>query len=314
MSLMQSIDARTTLVGTNHLEVLLFSLGRDRLSGREELYGINVFKVREVLNKPQITTVPEMHESVEGITSIRGELIPVINLQKMCGIKSDDAPKILIVTEYNEHVQGFLVPRVDTIKHLRWSDVKPAPALLSNKNTVKVTSVAKTDDNKLIMILDVEQVLADVGGFYSDELFDEIEQENSLTPDDFILFYADDSSVARNQIKRTAKALGVTCFGENNGMDAWGALQKIAAECEMEGVPVISKLSLILTDVEMPEMDGYVLTRKIKADPRFKEVPVYMHSSLSASENQRLGLASGADKYLPKFNPKNLAEAIIEAS
>ena len=109
-NLIDSIDERTKLAGTNHLEVLLFNLGTNDETGRNEVFGINVFKVREVLNIPEITTAPEMPEGVEGFVSLRGDMVPIINLQKFCNLKSSDEPRILMITEYNTHVQGFWSP------------------------------------------------------------------------------------------------------------------------------------------------------------------------------------------------------------
>ncbi|KKM87967.1 hypothetical protein LCGC14_1263610, partial [marine sediment metagenome] len=154
-----SIDERTKLAGTNHLEVLLFSLGKSIETGRNELFGINVFKVREVLNIPEITTAPEMPDGVEGFVSLRGEMVPIINLQKFCKMTSEDKPRILMITEYNTHIQGFLVSSVDTIQRLNWEKVKEPPQLISQKMGGLVTAVAELSDNRLVMIMDVEKVL-----------------------------------------------------------------------------------------------------------------------------------------------------------
>ena len=126
------------------------------------------------------------------------------------------------------------------------------------------------------------------------------------------IFFADDSSVARNQIARTLDAMSIRYISANNGKQAWDELQKIAAQADAAHVPVTSFIQLILTDVEMPEMDGYVLTKHIKSDPRFAGIPVIMHSSLSSEANQQLGRSVGVDDYVPKFEPHKLAATLTQ--
>jgi two-component system chemotaxis response regulator CheV len=122
--LLKNIDARTKLAGTNKLEILLFFLGVDHRTGRRETYGINVFKVREVMRTPIITAAPDMPSSVEGMVSLRGALVPVIDLAKYSGLSAETPREIMIVTEYNGHTQGFLVEGVDTILRLDWSKMR----------------------------------------------------------------------------------------------------------------------------------------------------------------------------------------------
>ena len=309
-NLIDSIDERTKLAGTNHLEVLLFNLGTNDETGRNEVFGINVFKVREVLNIPEITTAPEMPEGVEGFVSLRGDMVPIINLQKFCNLKSSDEPRILMITEYNTHVQGFLVTAVDTIQRLNWEQVKEPPPLLSKRLGGLVTAVSELDDERLVMIMDVEKVLADAGGFYEDMSLENIQKLK--TEKEYTILFADDSAIARKQITQTLNHLGIKYIQNVNGANAWIQLDKMATRCEEEGTDIIDEIQLVLTDVEMPEMDGYVLTQKIKADPRMKHLPVIMHSSLTAAANQNMGKNVGADAYVPKFQPQELAETLEE--
>jgi len=309
-SFIQSVDARTQLAGTNRLEVLLFSLGKDALTGRDEVFGINVFKVREVMHVPEITHAPDMPNAVEGMVSLRGTMVPVINLQKFCGITTDEPPRILMITEYNKHVQGFLVDSVDMIERLNWDEVKAPPQMITSRLGGLVTAVAELDNNRLVMIMDVEKVLAETAGFYDDDtLFDGIQPHGS---GDVTVLFADDSSVARNQIKKTLEHMGLNQISAINGAEAWQLLGSIAEQCQITDTPVSDKIQIILTDVEMPEMDGYVLTRKIKADPRFEGIPVIMHSSLTADANQALGKGVGADAYVSKFQPHELARTLTQ--
>jgi len=305
--LLKSIDARTKLAGTNKLEILLFTLGTNSITGRRETFGINVFKVREVMRTPPITAAPEMPASVEGMVSLRGALVPVVDLAKYAGVATDSPRSIMIVTEYAGHTQGFLVEGVDTILRLDWSQMKVPPDMMMAEMGGLVTAVTELPDGRLVMMMDVEKVLSETTKYDDEVVFRNIKPLNdpSLT-----VFFADDSIVARKQIVRTLNAMHVKYVEAINGRAAWDELEKIAAYAQASGQNVSDLVSLILTDVEMPEMDGYILTKKIKTDPRFVGVPVIMHSSLSGMSNQQLGKSVGVDEYVPKFEPQKLSETL----
>ncbi len=306
--LLKNIDARTRLAGTNKLEILLFSLGNDSRTGRSETFGINVFKVREVMRTPPITAAPDMPSSVKGMVSLRGALVPVVDLAEYVGMTSANPREIMIVTEYNGHTQGFLVESVDTILRLDWSQMRVPPEMLTAKMGGLVTAVTELQDNRLVMLLDVEKVLAETTNI------DDSLQFVSIKPleknDDGMVVFADDSSVARGQIQRTLEALGVKYLSAVNGRAAWSKLRKLAAYAESIGKKPKDLIYLVLTDVEMPEMDGYILTKTIKTDPSFAGIPILMHSSLSSSSNQQLGKSVGVDEYVPKFEAQRLAETL----
>jgi len=304
----QSVDERTNLAGTNKLEVLLFSLGTDVNTKREEVFGINVFKVREVMHVPEITRAPDMPPSVIGMTSLRGIMVPVVDLASFCGISVDTPPEILIVTEYNKHMQGFLVHSVENILRLQWSDIKVPPEMLATRMGGLVTAVTELKDNRIVMIMDVERVLAETADF--GEEITSLESVNSIDKENVTILFADDSSVARHQIEQTLDRMHVAHISAINGAKAWDKLQEIAERAETNGLKANHYVQAILTDVEMPEMDGYVLTKKVKSDPRFSGIPIVMHSSLSADANQSLGKGVGADAYVPKFQPKELSEVL----
>jgi two-component system chemotaxis response regulator CheV len=305
--LLRRIDARTKLAGANKLEILLFTLGTDAATGRKETFGINVFKVREVMRIPEITRAPDMPPAVEGMVSLRGALVPVVDLAKYIGIATEAPPAIMIVTEYNGQTQGFLVGEVDTILRLDWAEMKVPPAMLVAKLGGLVTAVTELKDTRLVMMLDVEKILSDTSNYDDDHLYASLQPINKP---DRTVFYADDSSVARKQIERTLSALGLQGVSSVNGKQAWSELQKIAAQAEVANRPVSDYVQIVLTDVEMPEMDGYVLTKHIKTDPRFAGIPVLMHSSLSSDANRQIGLSVGVDEYVPKFEPHRLAEVL----
>ena len=306
--LMKNIDGRTKLAGTNKLEILLFTLGTDTRSGRCETYGINVFKVREVMRVPAITRPPVLPPSVEGMVSLRGQLVPVVDLVKYTGVQTEIKPEVMIVTEYNGRTQGFVVEAVDTILRLDWSSIRVPPEMFSSHMGGLVTAVTELPDGRLVMLIDVEKILAETTNSYEDEsiyrLVKPVKQENRT------IFFCDDSPVAREQIERTLQAMNVKYHFAANGRTAWENLKKFAAQADEAGVKLSSLIQVILTDVEMPEMDGYILTKSVKSDPRFTGIPVIMHSSLSGMANQALGLSVGVDEYVSKFEPQRLAETL----
>jgi len=304
--LLKSIDERTKLAGTNKLEILMFSLGKDKRTQREETFGINVFKVREVMRIPEITRAPDMPESVEGMVSLRGALVPVINLAKYMGIDSDSKREIMIVTEYNGLTQGFLVRAVDNILRLDWSAMRVPPQMLLAELGGLVTAVTELKDKRLVMMVDVEKILSETSKYDSEYIIQNVQPLGK----ERTVFFVDDSTVARNQIARTLDAMQVKHVSAINGLQAWAELVKMADYADETHTPLNKSLHVILTDVEMPEMDGYMLTRKIKSDKRFSGIPVVMHSSLSSSSNQQLGKTVGVDAYVPKFEPQRLAQTL----
>jgi two-component system chemotaxis response regulator CheV len=282
------------------MEILLFSLGS------HEVFGINVFKVREVTHTPYITRTPNVPSGVEGFISLRGNIIPVISLTSFInlGSSSECANSTLIVTEFSRHTQGFLVDSVDRIIRVDWDRVKPPQTMLGGNEGV-ITAITELPDGRLVSILDVEQLLANAIG---EEKIPEIAALES--DDDRFIFFADDSAVARKAIVGVLDRMGVKHQQASNGHEAWEKLKSMAARAQQDGRPLHETLRLILTDAEMPEMDGYVLTKNVKTDRRFEGIPVVMHSSLSSQANRNMGLQSGVDTYVPKFDPLILVETL----
>ncbi len=308
-ALLRTVDARPRLAGTKKLEILLFTLGVDRHGGRRETFGIDVSKVREVMRPPAITATPQMPAGVEGMVSLRGALVPVIDLARYAGVDSDGPRGIMIVTEYGGHSQGFLVEAVDTILRLDWSRMHLPPEMPGPGMGGLVAAVTELADHRLVMLLDLEKVLPASGLPDDGALFREIsplQQGHELT-----VYFADDSSVARRQISRTLAAMGVRQVGALNGCHAWEELVSAAAHAEAAGRRVADVVSLVLTDAEMPEMDGFDLTRRIKSDRRFAGVPVVMHSSLSGVPDEQRGSAIGVDEHVPMFEPRSLALTLL---
>jgi two-component system chemotaxis response regulator CheV len=291
-SLFDAVDARTNLAGSNKMEILLFSLGT------EETFGINVFKVKEVCRAMPITKTPNMPPGVDGIVSLRGHIIPVLRLAQFMGLSSDDpgAQSTMMVAEYSRHILGFLVKDVDRIIRVDWDKVRPADSMLSG-STELITAITELPDGTLVSLLDVEQILATAFGEDVVGNVDKVESSRELC-----VFFADDSSVARKKISEILDKMGVKHMQANNGQEAWERLQGLADVAQNSGLSLIDQIQVLLVDAEMPEMDGYVLTQKIKADRRFDNIPVVMHSSLSSEANRDMGKRVGVDYYVPKFD------------
>ena len=178
---------------------------------------------------PEITRAPDMPPSVEGMVSLRGIMVPVINLQQFCGVDAEEPPNILVITEYNKHVQGFLVHSVDNIQRIARDDAKVPPPMMAQQHGGMVTAVTELPDDRLVMIMDVEMVLAKTAGFGEDPgLFESL---NHLD-DEYTVLFADDSSVARDQVTRTLDAMGVRHIACQNGKEAWERLDEIAQHAE----------------------------------------------------------------------------------
>ena len=297
-SLLESVDARTKLAGSNTMELLLFSLGTS------ETFGINVFKVREITRTPAITRAPNLPRGVEGVVSLRGSIIPVIAISKLIGIDDGTCSQAtMMVTEFSRHVQGFLIHRVDRIARVEWDRVRAPDAMLTNSKGC-LSAVTELPNGKLVSVLDVEHLIAQVYGEADIPKLDAVQRPDST------IFFADDSAVARKEIVRVLDMLAVRHQHATNGREAWERLQSMASRAQAEGEPLSRRIQLILTDAEMPEMDGYVLTRCIKADGRFSGIPVVMHSSLSSAANRSMGKQVGVDAYVAKFDPTVLADTL----
>ena len=299
-NLLDTVDARTKLAGSNKMEILLFSLGM------RETFGINVFKVREVTTTPPITKTPNMPEGVDGVISLRGNIIPVISLAKFVHAHStpEVANETMMVTEYSRRTQGFLVHEVDRIVRVDWERVRSPQGFLSGQESL-ITAVTELPDGKLVSILDVEQILANAFGEDAIPELTPIAATKNRT-----VFFVDDSVVARKEITHVLDKLQVKYQQANNGKEAWQRLQALANRAHQEGLSLSDQISVILVDAEMPEMDGYVLTRHIKDDRRFGGIPIVMHSSLSSEANRAMGKSVGVDAYVAKFDPAVLADTL----
>jgi two-component system chemotaxis response regulator CheV len=311
-TMQQEIDERTKLTSSNKLELLLFRLGNDPLLNRTELFGINVFKVREIIPMPTITAVAGSPPHMMGVVDLRGQILPVIDLAGFAGCKPASGLNILLITEYARSTQAFAVESVEDIVRLDWRQVLSA----EGNATGMVTSIARLDgenSDRLAQVLDVETILRQV--MPSNELDVDpgrIGPKVQLKPGSIILA-ADDSLIARTMIEEGLTAMGLPYQMCKTGQEAWDQLQAIASKAQAEGKSASDKVALVLTDLEMPEMDGFTLTRNVKQDPRFSTIPVVIHSSLTGSANEAHVKKVGADAYVAKFVAEDLANALRQA-
>lgn len=308
-SFLKSVDQRTSLAGMNRMELLLFNI-----KGKQ-LFGINVFKVREVIRTPGISPVPKADPRVVGVSDIRGQTMPMIDLALALDLPPIDPTKysesLTIVTEFNSSIQGFLVEDVDRIVHLRWEDILPPPESLHQVNYL--TGITRAH-GELVEIVDVEKVLAEVSGMPDVMSDDFVEQHIDATSGHgYFVLGADDSAVARSQLKMTLDKLGIKHLIVNNGRKALDLLKKWADEAETgAGLPLNKRLLMVISDIEMPEMDGYTLTSSIRKDDRLRDIYVVLNSSLSGGFNESLTEKVGANKFLSKWHNEELALEIVK--
>lgn len=307
-TMLATIDPTSKQGGSSKMEILLFSLGS------RETFGINVFKVREVSQTPVITRTPYMPVGLEGVLALRGHIIPVITLAKfICpDLVAGRTYDSMIVTEFNRGSHALLVDSVDRIIRVDWDKVRsPEKMMFANASASSIqqnliTAVIELDDGQLVSILDVEQILASIVGEAHVPDMPQAQLE-----DDQYVFFCDDSVIARKEITSVLEKMGVRFQQANNGREAWERLQMLAQRHWGEGESLHDTLKLIMVDAEMPEMDGYVLTRMIKGDSRFNGIPVLMHSSLSSNASRMMGASVGVDAYVAKFDPIALCDSII---
>lgn len=297
--ILDTVDQRTQLVGQNRLELLLF-----RLEGNQ-IYGINVFKVREVLQCPKLTELPKRHPVVRGIAHIRGGTISVMDMNLAMGNSPlDDIDNcFIIISEYNMMVQGFLVKAVERIVNLNWENIHPPPKGTGRNSYL--TAVTELD-NKIVEIIDVEKILSEVAPAREEfrPVVQDVPEPGRLS--ELSVLVADDSSVARKQIRRCVEQMGLQVHTVNDGRAALTHLRELVEA----GEDITKKYIMLISDIEMPEMDGYTLTASIREDPRLSGLHILLHTSLSGVFNQAMVKRVGADDFLPKFKPEVLADKV----
>lgn len=309
-TMQQEVDERSNLAGTNKFELLLFRLGEHAHGQRNELFGINVFKVREIVAMPAITAVAGSPPHMLGVVNLRGQIIQVLDLPAISGCKPSGL-NILLVTEFARTTQGFAVESVEDIVRLDWNQVMSAER---SAGSGMVTSIAKLDPaesgSRLAQVLDVETILRNMNPPVRADI-----DPSTIGPplglkEGTVILAADDSITARKLIEQGLRAMGAPFIMTNSGLEAWRQLNALANSAEAEGKTIADRVALVLTDLEMPEMDGFTLTRRIKKTQRFEKLPVVIHSSLSGTTNEEHVRSVGADAYVAKFAAEDLAATI----
>jgi two-component system chemotaxis response regulator CheV len=298
-SVLDSVNQRTQLVGKNRLELLLFRLGT------KQLYGINVFKVKEVLQCPPLNQIPQRHDVIRGVAHIRGATIAIMDMNLAIGQPAVEnlEESFVIITEYNGSTQGFLVQAVERIVNTNWESIHPPPKGSGDENYL--TAVTKLDEH-LVEIIDVEKILAEVSpineaiteGIIEDGISERVIKKHILI--------TDDSTIARKQIQRVVEQMGIKTTLRNDGRQALEYLEGLIAE----GKDPNEELVLVISDIEMPEMDGYTFTAAVRANPKLKDLHIILHTSLSGVFNEAMVKKVGADDFLSKFNPDLLAQRL----
>ena len=297
-SILDSVNQRTQLVGQNRLELLLF-----RLNGRQR-FGINVFKVREVLQCPPLTVMPKLNSCIRGVAHIRGQTISVIDLSMAMGKRpiQDISKCFIIISEYNRSIQGFLVHSVERIINMNWESILPPPKGAGRINYM--TAVTEVD-GELVEILDVERILNEISPVSTEVSTELVEASVERNPHGRPVLVADDSSVARKQVQRALEAIGVQCVLAKDGREALNMLLEMS-----KNGPIKDQIALVISDIEMPEMDGYTFTAEIRNNPNLKDLHVILHTSLSGVFNQAMVQKVGANNFIAKFQPDELAKAV----
>ncbi|TPD51405.1 MAG: chemotaxis protein CheV [Thalassolituus maritimus] len=297
---LESVNQRTKLVGENRLELLLF-----RVRGKQ-LYGINVFKVKEIIQCPRLTSLPGSNRVVRGVVHIRSGTTPILDMSLATGGPPLDEVNgsFVIITEYNGATQGFLVASVDKIINMNWEHIHPPPKGTGREHYL--TAVTEVE-NHIVEIIDVEKILAEVSpvkediseGIVSDDVRTEAGTKKVLI--------VDDSKIARKQITRCLENIGVEVVALEDGKQAWEHLKGIVEE----GDRPQDRYMMLVSDIEMPEMDGYTLTTHIRSNDAMQGFYVVLHSSLSGVFNQAMVEKVGANDFIAKFDPDVLADNIV---
>ncbi|MDO1528334.1 chemotaxis protein [Fulvimonas sp. R45] len=298
-ALLDSVERYTRLAGHNRVAMLLFRLGDG------QAFAINVFKVREVLRRPPLERMPGAHGLLAGSCDYRGRTIPVIDLAAALGYPPlRDAPAShLVVTEFQRSVQGFLVSDLARIAHCEGGSLEAPSDALGFGPCINATTRI---DGALVAVVDVEHVLAGLEeappGLAAG--LRRTAAERPLSPRRVLV--VDDSQVARRRLVELFDQMDIECLLANDGREALARLRELAARPAAEGV------RLVVSDIEMPRLDGYALTRAIREAPELRGLKVLLHSSLSGVFNQALVDEVGADRFVAKFQPDVLAQAVLD--
>ena len=297
------INENTLRVGTNEMELVDFRIMR---YFEEEIYegifGINVSKVREIIRMPKLTEIPGVAEFIEGIFDLRGVVIPVVNLGKWMGLEEPtdkEYPKRVIIAEFNNILIGFVVNEAKRIRRINWKDIEPASFStgVGALDKSKITGVTRIEDDAVLLILDLESVVMDLGLYAPPKAHIETDDQKIFSG---IVLLLDDSATARKIMNEALSEMGFQVVEALDGTDGLTHLEQLY---EQFGDALLDKLKLIVSDVEMPRMDGFHFASRVKEDERFRAIPIIFNSSISDHFSEMRGQDAGGEGYLVKFDP-----------
>ncbi|WP_028303669.1 chemotaxis protein [Oceanospirillum maris] len=296
--------------GTNELEIIEFQLRKQLPDGGEKIsyYGINVAKVREVIRVPETTDYPNPNPNLVGVFSLRDSMIPLVDLGGWLGIKTLGAfeTKNVIVTDFNRMSNGFLVDGVSRIHRISWEEVESPSQFLESGEQDCVVAVVRRE-KRLIMILDFEKIIADINPELSMEKYN-VKEDRKVIIDDRMtakrqantLLVVDDSAFIRKLIETTLRTAGYNVIAAKDGADAFEILQEFELVAKEEHLPVSDLVSMIISDVEMPRMDGLHLVKRLRESKGYVSTPIIMFSSIMSEDNRGKALALGANDTMTK--------------
>ena len=315
MKKQQDLLPKILETGANELEVIDFRMFEELPDGSvyEWALGVNVAKVKEVIQRPSnIFRAPGTPPEVEGLAKIRDEVVPIVNLAKWMKIKTppNKSNKYVIVMEFLREIIGVLVHEAKRIRRIKWTDIKKPPASIDEKLGGKVVGVIEIENGQLLLLLDFEGILDELGMIKVFNIEDKTEYEKSTRS--YKILILDDSPVARRIIKKILTTDGHVVYEAESGIEGLKFLEELKKEAEREGVDITDKLQLIISDIEMPGMDGLTFTKKVKADPVFSKIPVVINTSLSDKATVDKTKFVNADAHLVKFDTKDLLHIVRE--
>lgn len=267
----------------------------------EGIYGVNVAKVREIIKMPNLTELPGVPEYIEGIFDLRGVVIPVVNLAKWMNIIEPTnevtiKPRV-IIAEFSSILIGFIVHEAKRIRRINWKDIEPAnfSANAGALDKGKITGVTRIENDEVLLILDLESIVEELG-IYSPKIEVEIDESKKLKGTALVL---DDSSTARKLVKDALEKMGLNVVEAKNGVEG---IERMNELYERFGDNITKEVRVILSDIEMPQMDGYRFASTIKDDERFRAIPIVFNSSLSNEYSEAKSKEAGGDAYITKFD------------
>ncbi|WP_331775256.1 chemotaxis protein [Sulfurospirillum sp. 1612] len=294
-------DDKVLKVGSNEMELVDFRiLKQDGEKIYEGIYGVNVSKVREIIKLPHLTELPGVPSYIDGIFDLRGVVIPVVNLAKWMNINEPENVKTklrVIITEFSDILIGFIVHEAKRIRRISWKDIEPA-SFVSGMGTLdrnQITGVTRIENDDVLLILDLESVVEELGLYKP--------QSNILEDDLFhlegVALILDDSKIARKLVSDALKQMGLKVVEAQDGVEGLKKLEELSS---IYNDRLEDELKVIISDVEMPQMDGFHFAASVKDDERFKNIPIIFNSSISDHFSELRGKEAGGEAYLTKFD------------